>query len=78
MRSTATENGSGVELHLEEDLCKGCGLCIHLCPRHVLHRSEHLNRRGFHPAEYDGDGCTGCAICYYTCPEPGGIRVARH
>ncbi len=65
-----------VEFH--EDLCKGCGLCVHMCPHHVLVQSERLNRRGFHPAEYVGEGCTGCGICFHTCPEPSGIDVEPH
>ena len=57
--------------------CKGCGLCVEACPPKVLHQTEQLNRYGYHPAEYKGEGCTGCGICYYACPEPGGIRVLR-
>lgn len=65
-------------LSIREDLCKGCGLCIHFCPRHVLRASQHLNRLGFHPAEYIGEGCNACGICFHACPEPSGIRVVRY
>lgn len=65
------------DVTFEADLCKGCGLCIHLCPRHCLVQSTDLNRRGFRPAMYLGEGCTGCGICFHTCPEPSGIRVIR-
>jgi 2-oxoglutarate ferredoxin oxidoreductase subunit delta len=57
--------------------CKGCGLCVEACPPKCLHLSGRLNRYGYHPAEYAGEGCTGCGVCYYACPEPGGIRVLR-
>jgi 2-oxoglutarate ferredoxin oxidoreductase subunit delta len=57
--------------------CKGCGLCVEACPPKALRLWVGLNRSGYHPAEYKGEGCTGCGVCYYACPEPGGIRVLR-
>jgi NAD-dependent dihydropyrimidine dehydrogenase PreA subunit len=57
--------------------CKGCGLCVEACPPKVLRLAEQLNRYGYHPAIYLGNGCTGCGLCYFVCPEPGGIQVRR-
>ncbi|NUO83632.1 4Fe-4S dicluster domain-containing protein [candidate division KSB1 bacterium] len=57
--------------------CKGCGLCIEVCPPHVLRVSEVLNRMGYHPAMYVGIDCTGCGVCFYVCPEPGAITVYK-
>ena len=62
-----------VELNQEE--CKGCGLCVEACPPKVLALIRSLNRYGYHPAAYAGAGCTGCGICFFACPEPGAIRV---
>jgi Pyruvate/2-oxoacid:ferredoxin oxidoreductase delta subunit len=62
---------------IREDLCKGCGLCIHFCPKHALRQSCDINRLGFHPAEYIGENCNACGICFEACPEPSGIRVVR-
>jgi NAD-dependent dihydropyrimidine dehydrogenase PreA subunit len=59
------------------DLCKGCLLCIEACPPEVLKMSDELNKMGYHPAFYVGEGCTGCGICFYICPEPGTIRVYK-
>jgi len=64
-----------VELNSEE--CKGCGLCVEACPPKVLMLADHLNRYGYHPATYAGEGCTGCGICFFVCPEPGAIVVLR-
>jgi NAD-dependent dihydropyrimidine dehydrogenase PreA subunit len=59
------------------DECKGCGYCVEECPMNVLMMSEKLNRKGYHPSVYVGDGCSGCGICFYACPEPGAIRVRK-
>ena len=62
---------------IDADECKGCGLCVTACPRHVLRIRSSLNRRGVKPAEYTGEGCTGCCICFYNCPEPYAIEVEK-
>jgi NAD-dependent dihydropyrimidine dehydrogenase PreA subunit len=64
-----------VEINQEE--CKGCGLCIEACVPKALRLAEHLNRYGYHPAVYDGHGCNGCGLCFYACPEPGAITVYK-
>jgi NAD-dependent dihydropyrimidine dehydrogenase PreA subunit len=64
-------------VEVNEDECKGCGLCIDICPQKVLFEQPHLNRMGYHPSGYTGRDCTGCAHCFYACPEPGAIAVYR-
>lgn len=64
-----------VEVRTEE--CKGCGICISVCPPKCLQFDKGLSTYGVHPARYTGEGCTGCGICFYCCPEPGGITVFR-
>ncbi|MDZ7722966.1 MAG: 4Fe-4S binding protein [candidate division KSB1 bacterium] len=62
---------------VDVDECKGCGLCIQVCPKDVLFQQEKLNRLGYHPAAYTGKGCIGCGFCFYQCPEPGAITVIQ-
>lgn len=64
-------------VEIDADECKGCGLCVSLCPTEVLVVSSKLNKYGYHPASYKGQGCTGCGVCFYTCPEPGAITVYK-
>jgi NAD-dependent dihydropyrimidine dehydrogenase PreA subunit len=64
-----------VEIRVDE--CKGCSYCIEECPHKVLALSQNINRMGYHPSQYLGDGCTGCGICFYACPEPGAILVRK-
>src|ERR1039458_4691319 len=65
------------QLRIDEQECKGCGLCIEACPPKVIAMSERLNHYGYRTALYGGAGCTGCRICFMVCPEPGAITVYR-
>jgi 2-oxoglutarate ferredoxin oxidoreductase subunit delta len=50
------------------DQCKGCWLCIDVCPPHVLERSERVNARGYrYPLLYEG--CIACERCLDVCPD---------
>ena len=74
--SDAVKRDRGL-LRVDEDECKGCGLCIEACPPKVIHLSQRLNHSGYRTAVYAGAGCTGCGICFMACPEPGAITVLR-
>jgi len=74
---TKTETPDRGLLALDEEECKGCGLCVEACPPDVLYLAEYLNHYGLHPVAYRGAGCTGCGICFFACPEPGAITVFR-
>ena len=64
-------------LRVNQDECKGCGLCIESCPKKVIALKDQLNHYGYRTAAYTGSGCTGCGICFLACPEPGAITVLR-
>ncbi|MFI5110405.1 MAG: ATP-binding protein [Terriglobales bacterium] len=64
-------------VEINQDECKGCGLCVDSCPPECLELLTGLNAYGIHPAHYTGEKCTGCGICFYCCPEPGAITVLR-
>ena len=67
-----------VKVTINEIVCKGCGLCVRACPKHVLALSRtKLNAKGYHPAEVtDPEGCIGCASCARTCPDVA-IRIEK-
>ncbi|MCP4293122.1 MAG: 4Fe-4S dicluster domain-containing protein [bacterium] len=64
-------------MEVNPELCKGCQLCIDVCPKSVIDISDKLNSASYHPAFYTGENCTGCSLCYYACPEPGAIVVVK-
>jgi len=72
-----TEKRDRGQLRVNEDECKGCGLCVEACPPKVIRLSERLNHSGYRTALYAGKGCTGCGICFMACPEPGALTVMR-
>ena len=57
---------------VNEDVCKGCGLCVKYCPQSLIMICEsELNGLGYRPAGFsDGDdNCKGCKICAEMCPD---------
>jgi len=59
-----------IMITIDEDICKGCGLCIDVCPQKAMGFAGHMNSRGFHPAVVvDPESCTGCAQCALMCPD---------
>lgn len=57
--------------HIAADRCKGCGLCVSVCPESVLSLSDtEANLRGYHPAAVLAvDRCIACISCALMCPD---------
>ena len=58
------------EFYIDKERCKGCGLCVSICPKHVLAISDKINTKGYFPAyqAHPGD-CNHCAMCCVMCPD---------
>lgn len=65
-------------IHVDEFFCKGCGLCVDSCPKHIVELdAERITAKGYHPAKLTNeDECTGCATCALVCPDVA-IAVVR-
>lgn len=64
---------------IQEEFCKGCGLCAKACPKALLRLGTKLNKQGYPSAEIDQDGqqqCLSCALCARVCPDVA-IKVTR-
>lgn len=59
------------EVIFAEDLCKGCELCLSVCPTKILKLdTSRVNARGFFPAMvYNITLCSGCGSCARFCPD---------
>ena len=49
---------------INEDWCKGCGICVAFCPKKVLLLDDHEKARWAHPEK-----CIGCGLCEMRCPD---------
>ena len=63
---------------VDESYCKGCGLCVAVCPREIIVLDpDKLTSKGYHPARLtDESRCTGCLACALMCPDVA-ITVER-
>ena len=50
--------------------CKGCGLCVLVCPKKLISLSQEINAKGYNPAAItDQSACIACAFCATMCPD---------
>ncbi|MFI3292880.1 MAG: 4Fe-4S binding protein [Rikenellaceae bacterium] len=55
---------------VDNERCKGCGVCVASCPLQVLALSAEVNGKGYQFAVMaNADQCTGCASCAIICPD---------
>lgn len=53
-----------VELIINHEWCKGCGICIHFCPTQVLELGDNDKAATARP-----DDCICCMMCELRCPD---------
>jgi len=64
-------------IEIDQELCKGCHICIAFCPEKEISPSDKLNAAGYAPVSFSDNGkCTGCATCGIVCPDVA-IEVYR-
>ena len=55
---------------IEENACKGCGLCVSVCPRQLIKLDmSRVNAKGYNPAVFTDKDCASCAFCAAICPD---------
>lgn len=69
-------------IKINSEVCKGCGLCISVCPKQIIAVSDSINHQGYYPSKSiddnnpEGKKCTACAMCATICPDVA-IEVYR-
>jgi len=57
-------------IEIDEELCKGCEICVDFCPLKVFDISIKINARGYYPpVAVNEEACVGCRLCELMCPE---------
>lgn len=57
-------------IKVDSSLCKGCDLCIEICPQNVYEKSSKLNKAGVYlPCPVREKECTKCHLCELVCPD---------
>lgn len=55
---------------VDNERCKGCGVCVEACPTKVLSLNREVNSRGYNYSYMaDSEACIGCAGCAVVCPD---------
>ena len=57
------------KLILNVERCKGCFLCVSVCPVGALKPSGELGEKGYEVVCVDEDKCIRCGSCYRMCPD---------
>jgi 2-oxoglutarate ferredoxin oxidoreductase subunit delta len=55
---------------IDRERCKGCVMCVSVCPKSVLIMTKKLNSKGNHYPETPRiRDCVGCQQCALICPD---------
>ena len=55
---------------VDNDRCKGCELCVTVCPKNVLELSGEVNAMGYFPVyQARPEDCVYCTTCCIMCPD---------
>ena len=69
-RSSRREECGPVRIVINPDWCKGCYICVGVCPRDVLSIDQTAWTGSFHPVVVvQPERCTVCRNCELLCPD---------
>ena len=57
------------DIRLNIAKCKGCLMCMSVCPVNALSLSGELGLKGYETVVADAEKCIGCGSCYQMCPD---------
>lgn len=58
------------KIKINKERCKGCNICISVCPKGAIKTSNDYNSKGLHYVVFiDKKECNACTICAINCPD---------
>jgi len=58
------------KITIDKEKCKGCFLCVGVCPKASIKAEKTLNKKGVNPVAFEDKGdCLGCSFCAIICPD---------
>ena len=57
------------KIKMNTQKCKGCFLCVSVCPKKALYDSGRINEKGYKIIAVDEEKCISCGICATVCPD---------
>jgi 2-oxoglutarate ferredoxin oxidoreductase subunit delta len=59
-----------VSIRLNQEWCKGCYICLEICPKKVFEKSFEVSDKGFNPVIVaHPEECSRCLQCEMMCPD---------
>ncbi len=58
-------------IKIDKTKCKSCYLCIDVCPKNLIKKSDFVGKTGEVTVEFDDkdNACLACAQCARVCPD---------
>ncbi|MBI4496218.1 MAG: 4Fe-4S dicluster domain-containing protein [Deltaproteobacteria bacterium] len=64
------KNRGAPTIRLNQAWCKGCFICLEVCPKKVFEKSSPLSEKGFQPLKAaHPERCHLCRQCEMLCPD---------
>lgn len=63
------------KVKIDQSLCKGCYICLEMCPRRVFEKTDTIHKKGFQSLKVFSERCKPCYICERFCP--GAITIGK-
>ena len=58
------------KITIDAKRCKGCLLCVQVCPKKILEKGEKVNKRGIQCVIVKTpEDCIACGLCAVMCPD---------
>lgn len=66
-------------IEINQDRCKSCYLCLDVCPKKLIKKSDVIGQTGENVAEFSDKNkeCLGCAQCALVCPDIAIVKVVK-